>query len=557
MISSVQLRTLWDQFRKERMHARSSPAALINSGKEDATTLFNVAGMQPLVPYLMGKPHPDGTRLYNIQGCIRTPDMEDIGDERHLTYFEMMGNWSLGDYFKDESIAWSVDFLVKLGIPLDKLWATVFAGDTAAGIPLDEVSIAALQKAGITHIKQMWFDENKESDNFRRPGPVGPCGPCCEFYFDRGEGYGAADRDMWVNDRYTEIWNNVFMAYYDDGTGNLVELPTKNVDTGMWFERLCMVLQNTDTIFETDVFASALHVLEGVAILPYPGFMLKTEQFTDLDTYVAKSYRIVVDHLRTSSLLLFEWLTPSNEWRGYVLRRLIRRMRYHLNKLSEDGQLITQRDDFDDLLLKLINEILASQSDYDAFRQLVRDVVFHWLSTELNQFATTVAKGQQLLQEYFTTPGKTSLTGEEVFKMYDTFGLPMELTKEVAVHAGFSVDEEGYYRCLEEAKERSRQQSGKMFAKGTDRSTYLEWIAPTEFVGYTTTELDSAKLLKDFVVEQKRILIFDRTPFYAESGWQKGDTWTIVLDSGESVRVVDVQKYSGVWLHFVSEKMND
>jgi alanyl-tRNA synthetase len=547
MISSVQLRALWDQFRKERAHARSSPAALINSGKEDATTLFNVAGMQPLVPYLMGKPHPDGTRLYNIQGCVRTPDMEDIGDERHLTYFEMMGNWSLGDYFKEESIAWSVEFLVKLGIPLEKLWATVFAGDAAAGIPLDEVSISALKKAGITHIKQMWFDENKESDNFRRPGPVGPCGPCCEFYFDRGDGYGTDDRDMWVNDRYTEIWNNVFMAYYDDGTGNLVELPTKNVDTGMWFERLCMVLQNTDTIFETDVFAGALRVLEWVAILPYPGFTLKTEQFTDLDTYVAKSYRIVVDHLRTSSLLLFEGLTPSNEWRGYVLRRLIRRMRYHLNKLSEDDKLLTQRDDFEQLLEQLVTSLLGIYPHLtDSLHTILQGIY-----AEMQQFATTVAKGEQLLQEYFTTPGKTSLSGEEVFKMYDTFGLPMELTKEVAAHAWFSVDEEGYYRCLEEAKERSRQQSGKMFAKGTDRSTYLEWIAPTEFVGYTTTELDSAKLLKDFVVEEKRILIFDRTPFYAESGGQKGDIGTIMLDSGELVRVVDVQKYSGVWLHFV------
>lgn len=547
MVTSGQLRELRDRFWKERHHVWSAPAALINSGKEDATTLFNVAGMQPLVPYLMGKPHPDGTRLHNIQWCIRTPDMDDIGDERHLTYFEMMGNWSLGDYFKEESIAWSVEFLQLLWIPLEKLWATIFAGDEASGIPADRVSRAALEKAWITHIKEMWFDEHKESDNFWRPGPVGPCGPCCEFYYDRWSGYGVEDRDMWVNDRYTEIWNNVFMAYYDDGTGNLVELPAKNVDTGMWFERLLMVLQWTDTIFETDVFAGALHTIWSVAVDAYPWLTKKTDQFTDLDNRLAKSYRVVVDHLRTSSLLLFEWLTPSNEWRGYVLRRLIRRMWYHLNKLSLDGQPITQRENFAVFLEELVGSLLAIYP----YLAPALSTILAWLHAEMQQFASTVAKGEQLLQEYFTTPGKTSLTWEEVFKMYDTFGVPMELTKEVAEHNHFSIDEAWYYRCLEEAKERSRQQSWKMFAKGTDRSTYLEGISPTEFVGYTQYELSECTLLKDFMVDEKRVLIFDRTPFYAESGGQKADTWVVTLDSGEQLRIVDVQKYGGVWLHFV------
>lgn len=548
MILSGQLRAMRDAFRKERHHAWSPAAALINSWKEDATTLFNVAGMQPLVPYLMGKPHPDGVRLYNIQWCIRTPDIDDIGDERHLTYFEMMGNRSLGDYFKKESITRSVEFLLAVGLPVDKLWATVFDGDSTAGIPMDTDSIATLEALGIKHIKRMGFDKNKESDNFWRPWPVGPCGPCCEFYYDRGEQYGADDRDMGVNDRYTEIWNNVFMAYYDDGSGNLVELPAKNVDTGMWFERLLMVLQWTDTIFETDVFAWALHTIETVAVHSYAWFHKKTDQFTDLESTVAKSYRIVVDHLRTSSLLLFEGLTPSNEWRGYVLRRLIRRMRYHLNKLSVDGNPITQRENFPLFLEQLVGSLLAI---YPYLAPSLTSIL-QWLHTEMTQFATTVAKGEQLLQDYFATPNKTTLTGEEVFKMYDTFGLPMELTKEVAAHNWFTIDEAGYYRCLEEAKERSRQQSGKMFAKGTDWSAYLEWVPPTEFVGYTTTELTTAALLKDMVIDQKRVLIFDRTPFYAESWGQKADLWTIILDSWEHVRVVDVQKYGGVRLHFVA-----
>ena len=315
----------------------------------------------------------------------------------------------------------------------------------------------------------------------------------------------------------------------------------------MWFERLLMVLQSTDTIFETDVFAWALRILESVAVYPYAWFQKKTDQFDDLDTYLAKSYRIVVDHLRTSSLLLAEGLTPSNEWRGYVLRRLIRRMWYHLNKLSEDGKLITQRIDFIMILEELVGSLLIIYPHLTT----KSTSILQWLLDEMNQFATTVAKGEQLLQEYFATPGKTWLTGAEVFKMYDTFGVPMELTKEVATQVWFSIDEAGYYSCLEEAKERSRQQSGKMFAKWIDRSTYLEWITPTEFVGYTELETENSTLIKDFLVEWKRVLIFDRTPFYAESWGQKADTWTIVLDSWEQLRVVDVQKYGGVWLHFV------
>jgi alanyl-tRNA synthetase len=269
--SALQIRQLRDQFRKERSHVRSAPSPLIKSSKEDATTLFNVAGMQPLVPYLMGKEHPDGKRLYNIQACIRTPDIEDIGDERHLTCFEMMGNRSLGDYFKTDSITRSIEFLVKYaGIPLERLGATIFAGDEQAKIPYDQVSKDMLETMGITHIKEMSFDENRESDNFRRPGPVGPCGPCCEIYYDRGDDYGTDDWDMGTNDRYTEIWNNVFMAYYDDGSCNLVELPAKNVDTGMGFERLMMVVQDVDTIYETDVFSPTLEIIQTVAAHPYP-----------------------------------------------------------------------------------------------------------------------------------------------------------------------------------------------------------------------------------------------------------------------------------------------
>ena len=547
MISSQQVRLLWQSFWTAQGHAHSAPSPLIKSSKEDATTLFNVAGMQPLVPYLMGKEHPAGNRLYNIQPCIRTPDIEDIWDERHLTCFEMMGNRSLGDYFKQDAITWSIDFLTQAGIPLECIGATIFAGDETAGIPFDQESFAILTSLGITHIKPMGFDEHKESDNFWRPGPVGPCGPCCEFYYDRGDDYGPADRDMGVNDRYTEIRNNVFMAYYDDGTGHLVELPAKNVDTGMGFERLMMVVQDADTIYETDVFMPAILALQSVAAHPYPGCTKKTIKFDDLDHMITKSYRVVADHTRAAALLLHEWLTPSNEGRGYVLRRLIRRVRYHINKLSHDDAKITTRDDFPVILGQIVKALV------DIFPHV------HWSHTtivsgllqEMDQFATTVSKGEQLLQQYFQTPGKSELTGEEVFKMYDTYGIPMELTKEVAASVGMSIDETWYYHHMEQAKERSRAGAKQMFAKGTDWSVIVEWLPPTQFIGYDQLSDEGMQLLRDVMVDDQRVLIFDRTPMYAEWGGQIADRGTITMDDGASLDIIHVQKYAGVFLHFV------
>lgn len=270
---------------------------------ENKSVLFTVAGMQPFVPYLVGKPHPLGSRLYNIQKCIRTNDIDDIGDERHLSMFEMMGNWSLGDYFKKEAITRSIEFLVDvLGIDKSKLGATIFAGDEAAGIPRDDESFGVLQALGVQHIKEMSFDEHGESDNFWTPGPVGPCGPCVEFYYDRGDAFGPDDWDMGVNDRYTEIRNNVMMSYYQDGSGNGFQpLAQKNVDTGMGFERLNMVLQDTETIFETDVFASAREIIAAHTDTTYSDYL--------------QSYRVIMDHLRAATFLICDGVLPSNEGR--------------------------------------------------------------------------------------------------------------------------------------------------------------------------------------------------------------------------------------------------
>lgn len=551
---SWEVRNIWTEFRNtrapvERKHARSRPWTLIINSGEDGTTLFNVAGMQPLVPYLMWKTHPDGNRLYNIQGCIRTPDIDDIGDERHCTYFEMMWNRSLGDYFKAESIRWSVEFMVKrVGIPIEKIGATVFAGDQKTWIPQDSESIEALKEMWIQHIKEMWFDEKMESDNFWTPGPVGPCGPCCEFYYDRGDEYGVADWDMWENDRYTEIRNNVFMAYYADGTGSLAELPAKNVDTGMWFERLLMVLQGTDTIFETDMFRPTIEKLQDVSKEPYPWFSKKTDKFTEQENKAARSYRIVVDHLRTASLLINEWLVPSNEWRGYVLRRLIRRAWYHLNKLGPDTERMTSQFGFPLLLETLISLLVAH---YESAKGN-ENVISKQLLEEMKIFETTIERGEQRFMEIAQSSASDTIAGEDVFKLYDTYGFPVELTREIAHEMWKKIDESWFHKALEEAKERSRQGSSKMFTKGTDRSTYLAGISPTIFLWYTSLEAGEVRLLKDVTIEGQRVLIFDKTPFYGEWGGQTGDKGEVHMDDGTRLQIVDVQKYSGVYLHFVA-----
>lgn len=317
---------------------------------------------------------------------------------------------------------------------------------------------------------------------------------------------------MGENDRYTEIWNNVFMAYYDDGSCNLVELPAKNVDTGMGFERLMMVVQDVDTIYETDVFSPALEVIQTVAAHLYPGFLKRSKEQDAVDAVIVKSYRVVADHLRASALLLHEGLTPSNEGRGYVLRRLIRRVRYHFNKLGSDAQKITARQDFSVVLEKLVRSLLLMYPETTgSLPSIVKGLV-----QEMDQFAATVSKGELLLQQYFQTPGKNELTGEEVFKMYDTFGIPMELTKEVAASVGMGIDEEGYHRHLEQAKQKSRDGSKKMFDKGIDWSLVVEGMPLTKFVGYDRLESSEMKLLKDIEVEGRRVLIFDQTPMYAE-----------------------------------------
>lgn len=559
-MKSHDIRNKWDMFRQERWHKELIPASLVAA--KESTALFNVAWMQQLIPYLMWKAHDSGKRLYNIQWCIRTNDIEDIGDERHLSYFNMMGNRSLGDYFKEESITWSIEFLHNtLWIPKERIGATIFAWAEKWGIPRDTIAEEVLKRNGITHITALWLDENDDSDNFWIAGSEWPCGPCCEFYVDRGvEGQlyydplnwaeMQADRNLWVNDRYTEVWNNVFMEFYKNKDGSVTKLPQQNVDTGMWFERICMILQDKETIFETDVFNDIISHIEKYISAQfdescvYPGYHTSGKDMTDLQKIQTRSYRIITDHMRASIMLLSEWVLPSNEWRGYVLRRLIRRMFYHLQKMWHDAKVWKDTNDtLQSFFAPIVTSILGKP----------QESVIYALIKECLQFQDTIRKWQKILDQWFEKAKNSNaiLGGDFVFQAYDTYGIPVELMQELAEQQGLTVDMEAYVQAMDVAREKSRDATKQKFSKWTDWSAYTSDMPVTEYVWYNTVSYDDIKILKDFVVDDQRVLIFDKTPFYAEGGGEVADTGKIFIDDTTVLHVVDVQKVWGVFLHFV------
>ena len=520
--TSQEVRKLRTEFWTKQNHKELPEVSLI--ADKDSTALFNVAGMQPLIPYLMGKEHPMGKRLFDIQKCVRTVDIAEVGDRSHLTFFEMMGNWSLGDYFKKEAVSRSWEFLTKyLQLDPRKLAVTVFAGNEFA--PKDEETSWYWQEAGIPEERISYL-----SDNWRSPGPVGPCGPDTEIFYRVGESEFppegsnvGTDEDHWM-----EIWNNVFMEFYRDEKWTLSKLKKQNVDTWMGFERICKVLQEVDTVYETDCFVPAMKVI--------------TEQTGKNYEEQGRRFRIIADHSRTSFMLINDGLIPSNVGAGYVLRMIIRRMVYTMYLLKNFT--FEEYQTFFALLLK----------SFEGLRNFNEKEIIRVLMDEVKLFTKTIQNGMTLLKdliEKLKKENKNLIPWEEVFKLYDTYGFPLELTQEIAEEEKMAIDQAGYEKQVKEAKERSRNATKEMFKKGTDWSKYLEGIPQTQFIGYDEVETSDAKLLKDFDVDGQRVLIFDKTPFYAEMGGQKWDFGTVVLDSGEEVEIKDVQTFAGVSLHLV------
>lgn len=443
----MNLKDLYINFFVSKGHKQIPSAPVVP--ENDPSVLFNTAGMQPLIPYLMGQPHPYGTRLCDYQKCIRTNDLEEIGDKTHHTFFEMLGNWSLGDYFKNESIAYSFEFLTSiLKIPVERLAVTVFEGDK--DIPRDEVSASRWKELGIPESRIAYLDA---SNNFWIAGESGPCGGDTEIFYWRSNDPIPEKFDP-EDDRWVEIWNNVFMEFYKDQDGKVTELPKKNVDTGMGLERVVAVLEGVDDNYKTSVWKNIIQTLEQISNLPYDG----NEQ----------SMRIIADHIRTAVFISADpaGIKPSNTDQGYILRRLIRRAIRHAKKLNIDIN-----SDWEQQIAKVV---LDEYSKYYVELEENKETVLEVLKNEKIKFNRTLEKGLKEFEKITNHIENRQLNKDLAFKLYDTYGFPIELTVELATEKGIEVDVEGFKEKFKAHQELSRTASAGKFKGGLSSNSDIE-----------------------------------------------------------------------------------
>ncbi len=522
-----ELRKMYLDFFESKDHLKMNSFSLVPHN--DNSLLLINAGMAPLKPYFTGQELPPSKRVTTCQKCIRTGDIENVGKTaRHGTFFEMLGNFSFGDYFKKEAISWSWEFLTEvLGMDPDRLYPSVYLED-------DEAFDLWNQMIGIP--KERIFRFGKE-DNFWEHGS-GPCGPCSEIYYDRGEKYGCGKPDCTVGcecDRYIEIWNNVFTQFDNDGHGHYTELEHKNIDTGMGLERLAVVVQDVDSIFDVDTIEALRNKVCEFA---------NTVYHTDTDKDI--SIRLITDHIRSATFMISDGIMPSNEGRGYVLRRLIRRAARHGRLLGIDGT----------FLAKLSETVIEGSKDGYPELEEKKEFIFRVLTQEENQFNKTIDQGLAILielEENLARKGEKKLSGSDVFKLYDTYGFPVDLTKEIMEEKGYSIDEEGFKTCMEKQRVKARTARKVTNYMGADATVYDE-IDPaitTEFVGYDNDSYSSkiTVLTTDAVVEaiaegDEATLFVEQTPFYATMGGQQGDTGIITTETAEFV-VKDTIKLKG------------
>ena len=436
-MKAIEIRNKYLNFFKEHGHTVIPSAPLIP--ENDPSVLFTTAGMQPLVPYLLGEKHPLGTRLTDYQKCVRTNDIEEVGDNRHLTYFEMLGNWSLGDYFKEESIQMSFDFLTKeLQIPVEKLSVTVFAGDEDC--PRDEIAAECWKKAGILDGHIYYYGKD---DNWWIAGEEGPCGPDTEMFYDTGKPACGPDCQPSCDcGKYVEIWNNVFMEYFKDKNGNYSKLKQRNVDTGLGLERMTMLLQGKETPFDTEIFKPVMDKL------------VELQKVNNIE-----SRRIIAEHLRSSMMIISDGGRPSNVDRGYVLRRLIRRMVRHMNKLQ------INLDEISTLIDINVDNLKGMYPELESNQEIIKNVIIE----EKNKFVKTLAHGEKEFQKEMNKTkeaGKDKIAGNVVFKLYDTYGFPPEVTAELAKENDMTVDMDEFDKLFKEHQEKSRMGSEQKFKGG-------------------------------------------------------------------------------------------
>ena len=459
-MKAIEIRNKYLDFFKRHGHAVIPSAPLIP--ENDPSVLFTTAGMQPLVPYLLGEKHPEGTRLTDFQKCLRTNDIDEVGDNRHLTYFEMLGNWSLGDYFKEESIAMSFEFLTKeLGIPVEKLSVTCFAGDEDC--QRDEVTASCWKKAGIPEDRIYYFGKD---DNWWIAGEEGPCGPDTEMFYDTGKPKCSENCNPSCGcGKYVEIWNNVFMEFFKTKDGKYTKLKQHNVDTGLGLERMTMLLQGKETPFDTELFKPVMDKLQELA--------------GENDSI--ESRRIVSEHLRSSMMIIQDGGLPSNVDRGYILRRLIRRMVRHLRKLqinlNELGELI-------DLNIDTLKEMYPELHQNS---NKIKSVIIE----EKDKFEKTLERGEREFNKIVNrmkNDGKDIISGQDLFTLYETYGFPPEVTQDLAREAGLKVDTTEFDKLFKEHQEKSRMGSEQKFKGG------LAGTGEQEVRYHTATHLLNAAL---------------------------------------------------------------
>ena len=523
-----ELRRMFLDFFESKGHLKMKSFSLVPHN--DKSLLLINSGMAPLKPYFTGAEIPPRRRVTTCQKCIRTGDIENVGKTaRHGTFFEMLGNFSFGDYFKDEAIHWSWEFLTEvIGLDPNRLYPSVYLEDDEAfniwnkeiGIPADRI-----------------FKFGKE-DNFWEHG-AGPCGPCSEIYYDRGEKYGCGKPGCTVGcdcDRYMEIWNNVFTQFDNDGNNNYTELAQKNIDTGMGLERLASVVQDVDSIFDVDTVRALRDKVCEMAHCKY-------HESDEKDV----SIRLITDHIRSATFMISDGIMPTNEGRGYVLRRLIRRAARHGRLLGIEGK----------FLAKLSETVIEGSKDGYPELEEKRDFIVKVLSQEEDKFNKTIDQGLGILaqmEEDMKAAGTQTLSGADAFKLYDTYGFPMDLTKEILEEKGYGIDEDGFKACMEEQRTKARTAREVTNYMGADATVYdeIDAAVTSEFVGYDhltdqskvtvlTTDTDIVEALTD---GQMGTIFVEKTPFYATMGGQEGDKGEITL--GDAVfQVEDTIKLLG------------
>lgn len=529
-----ELRRMFLEFFESKEHLAMKSFSLVPHN--DNSLLIINSGMAPLKPYFTGQEIPPRRRVTTCQKCVRTGDIDNVGKTaRHLTFFEMLGNFSFGDYFKHEALAWSWEFLTKVvGLDPDRLYPSIYCEDEEAfNIWVNEIGVPAEK------ITRFYRDpETGECDNFWEHG-AGPCGPCSEIYYDRGIKYGCGKPDCKVGcdcDRFMEVWNNVFTQFDGDGKGHYEELAQKNIDTGMGLERLAVVVQDVDTVFDINTMKAIRDRICEVAGVEY-----QKDEKNDV------SIRLITDHIRSATFMISDGIMPTNEGRGYVLRRIIRRAARHGRMLGIEGTFMA------DFAKTVIDECKDGYPELDE----KKDFIFKVLTQEEEKFNKTIDQGLAILAEMEETmqkSGEKILSGADVFKLYDTYGFPVDLTKEILEEKGFSIDEEGFKTAMEEQRTKARKARKVTNYMGADVTVY-ESIDPaitTEFVGYDqltanskvtvlTTESELVEALSDGEIGT---IIVNETPFYATMGGQQGDKGVIKTASGEFV-VEDTIKLLG------------